>query len=222
MKKAFIISILAVVLAAASCSPLRLVLNSTDSKGVRTLATSNQPLMGSIQGSMEIAMAARIEKKDTILAVILTVDAESGHGIFNKGNKMMVRLNNDSVIELENLYDKEYEEKEETYVSNTTRTHLDYAYAYDYFTGDIYVAPYMVNQMVPQVHRTHHSYSYALYLISKNQLNDIITKGVKKLRVEIENDDLDMPDSSGVSELFKELYSVLKEGMGTQYVRKEF
>jgi len=220
MKKIFLI--MAVAVAAAACSPLRLAMNVTDSKGVRTLATSNIPLMGNVDGSMEIALAARVEKKDTIMAVVLTVDADSGHGIFNKGNKMMFRLADNSVIELENLYDKEYEEQTETYTTTTTVPRYGYGYAYDYFWGDIYVAPYMVNQMVPEVRTRKNSYSYALYLISKRQLLNIINSDVKKLRVEIENNDLDMPDPRGVSSMFKDMYSVLREGLVHNYVRKTF
>jgi len=222
MKKALIVSLVAVALATVSCSPLKLVMNSTDSKGVRTLVTSDQTLMSNFKGSMDIAMAARVEKKDTILALIVTIDANSGHGLFNKGNKMMIRLNDDSVIELTNLYDKEYEEKEETYVTNSTRQRFDYAYAYDYYTGTIDVFPYMVNQMVPEVRTNTKNLSYALYLISKKQLNNVITKGVKKLRVEIENDDIDMTETSSVSGLFQGMYAVIQEGLGKNHVRTEF
>lgn len=222
MKKALIVSLVAVALATVSCSPLKLVMNSTDSKGVRTLVTSDQTLMSNFKGSMDIAMAARVEKKDTILALIVTIDANSGHGLFNKGNKMMIRLNDDSVIELTNLYDKEYEEKEETYVTNSTRQRFDYAYAYDFYTGTIDVYPYMVNQMVPEVRTNTKNLSYALYLISKKQLNNVITKGVKKLRVEIENDDIDMTETSSVAGLFQGMYAVIQEGLGKNHVRTEF
>lgn len=222
MKKALIVSLVAVALATVSCSPLKLVMNSTDSKGVRTLVTSDQTLMSNFKGSMDIAMAARVEKKDTILALIVTIDANSGHGLFNKGNKMMIRLNDDSVIELTNLYDKEYEEKEETYVTNSTRQRFDYAYAYDFYTGTIDVYPYMVNQMVPEVRTNTKNLSYALYLISKKQLNNVITKGVKKLRVEIENDDIDMNETSSVSGLFQGMYTIIQEGLGKNHVRTEF
>lgn len=220
MKKISII--LAVILAAASCSSLRLVMNSVDSKGARTLVTSNTNLMGGVDGTMEIALGARVEGKDTVMAVILTVEADSGHGIFNEGNKMKLRLNDDSVIELTNLYDKEYEEETETYTTTTRIPTTRWAYAYDYYYGDFFVAPYMVNQMIPEVRTRKNSYSYALYLISKPQMNNIIGKGVKKLRVEIENDDLDMADPRCVSDIFKSLYDVLREGLAKNYVRKAF
>lgn len=222
MKRTFCFIIAAVALMAASCSPLRIVLNSTDSTGARSMLTSNKNLMGNFDGAVDIALGSRIEKKDTILAVLITIDADSGHGVFNKGNQMKIRLNDDSVIELTNLYDKEYEEKEETYVSQSTRFQTRYAYAYDIFTDDIWVTPYTVSQMVPEVHTSKKSLSYALYLISKKQLNDIITKGVKKLRVEIENYDLDMPDPSGASATFKELYDFLRQEMNVTYKRTEF
>jgi len=222
MKSKFIIAILAVVMAVSSCNPLRIVINSTDSKGVRTVLTSNQHLMGDMRGSMEIAFGARVEKKDTILAILVTIDADSGHGLFNEGDQMKIRLGDDSTIELKNLYDKEYEEKERTEYSTRNRTQIDYAYAYDYYTGGIYVTPYMVNQIVPEVRRVKNSYSYALYLISKTQMQNIIKKGVKKLRVEIENEDLDMPDPSNVPELFGQMYDLLRSTLATNFVRSKF
>jgi len=222
MKRSIIFAIAAAVITAASCSPLKLVMNSTDSEGVRTLLTSDQKLMGSLKGVMDIALGSRIEKKDTVLAVLLTANVDSGHGIFNKGNQMKIRLKDGSEIDLVNLYDKEYEETEETYVSHSNRMKFGYAYTYDYFTDDIWLTPYAVNQMVPEVRKTKNSLSYALYLISKTQLNDIISKGVVKLRVEIENDDIDMDDTSMVSLLFKDMYDVLRDGMNTNFVRSEF
>lgn len=222
MKRFILFAIAAALVANVSCSPLRIAMNSTDADGVRTLLTTNQRLMGNAQGVMDIALGARIDKKDTVLAVLVTIDADSGHGVFNKGNLMRIRLNDNKEINLENLYDKEYEEKEETYVSQTPKTDFGYAYSYDYFTGDIWVSPYTINRMVPTVRTSKSSYSYALYLITKPQLNDIITKGVKKLRVEIENSDLDMPETSGVSELFKDMYLVLREEINKNFVRSAF
>jgi len=223
MKRIFIIiSVLAAALSTSSCGVIRLALDTRDSNGVRTVATSNAHLMGNMKGQMDIALAARVEKKDTIMAVILTINADSGHGLFNKGDKMKIRLDDDSVIDLVNLYDKEYEEKEETYVTDSPRTQIRYAYSYDYFYDDFFVSPYMVNQMVPEVRHTKNSYSYALYLITKPQINDIIKKGVKKLRVEIENDDLDMPDPTTVPGTFQALYNVIKGSLANDFKRSEF
>jgi len=220
--KRILLAITLGIFALASCSPLTLLVDSTDSKGARTLLTSNQKLMGGFKGDMDVALGAKVEGKDTVMAVLITVNADSGHGIFNQGNQLKFRLNDDSVISLTNLYDKEFETKEETYVANRPHTQIRYAYAYDYFMDDIWVTPYTVNSMIPEVRTSRYSYSYALYLITKKQLNDIITKGVKKLRVEIENDEIDMQDPSGVSALFADMAVIIRDGLKNTHVRSQF
>lgn len=220
MKK-LILAIIAVT-AAVSCSPLKIAMNQTGSDGSRYIVTTNQHLFSAGKGSIEIALGTKISGRDTILGFIITCDANVGHGVFNQGNKLMFRLADNSEISLTNLYDKEYEESEQTSVSNDYRQQYGWAYAYDPWTDGIYVTPYEVTRVIPHVNTYKVTNSYALYLVTKPQLKDLTSKGIRKIRVEIEDSDLDTQDTEGVSEMFKQMYDCLRSAVDTQVVRTEF
>lgn len=220
MKKVFLL--LSVVLTVVCCSPLRVAMDQTGSDGARYLLTSDQHLFRSGKGNVDIAIGAKIMGRDTILAFLLTCDANVGHGIFNKGNRLMFRLSDDSEIFLDNLYDKEYEEHEETSVSNRFKTDYGLAYAYNPWYDEVYVTPYEVTRVVPQVNTYKTTNSYALYLVTKPQMTDLLNKGIKKIRVEIEDSDLDMNDTDGVSGMFLEMCNCLKTAAADKQVRTEF
>lgn len=222
MKKSIFI-LAATILALCSCSPLRIVMNTTSPDGERTIVTSEQHLFSYNQGEMEAALGCRIHGKDTVLALLVTSDANSGHGIFDKGNKLMVRFNDKSEIELKNIYDKEFESHTETGVTQQMRTDFGYAYTYDYWTDTIDLTPYQINRMVPQSYTRKVSKSYALYLLTRKQITALMTKPVVKLRVEIEDADLDMPNTEGVNDLFTALMSCLmEEGVNKKFERSDF
>lgn len=213
----------ATVLAVCSCSPLRIVMNTTNAEGERTIATSDQPLFSYNQGQLTAALACRIHGKDTVLALLVTSDANTSHGIFSKGDKIKVRFNDDSVIDLENLYDKEFESHTETGVTQTPRTDFGYAYYYDVWTDSIELTPYTINRMVPQAYSRKVSNSYALYLLTRKDITALMTKPVIKFRVEIENADLDMPYTDGVNDLFTALMTCLwEDGINKAFERSTF
>lgn len=222
MKKIYLLLALSSFILASCATPLRISMNRTTPEGERFVVTSDQHLFRAAKGNMDIAMGAKISGKDTVLAFVITCDANSGHGIFDKGNKLMFRLSDNSEISLSNLYDKEYEEHEDTSVSQHYQTDYGYSYSYSPWTDDIYISPFEVTRLVPRINHYKTSNSYALYLVTKKQINDIISKGVKKLRVEIEDKDLDMTDTEGVAPLISEMYACLKEGIATPVSRSEF
>jgi len=221
MKKSIII-LAAAIMALCSCSPLRIVMNTTTPDGERTILTSDQPLFSYNQGQLTAALGCRIHGKDTVLAILVTSDADSGHGIFNKGDRIMVRFNDNSEFSIENLYDKEFETHTETGVTNQMVTDFGYAYSYDPFLDDIYLTPYQINRMVPRAYTRKVSNSYALYLLNREQITSLMTKPIVKLRVEIENADLDMPYTDGLNDYFTALMSCLWEGIGNQFERSAF
>jgi len=222
MKKSFLI-LSAAILALCACSPLRIVMNTTSPEGERTIVTSEQHLFSYNQGEMEAALGCRIHGKDTVLALLVTSDANSGHGIFDKGNKLMVRFNDNSVIELKNLYDKEFESHTETGVTQQMKTDFGYAYTYDWWTDSIDLTPYQINRMVPQAYTRKVSKSYALYLLTRKDIKALMNKPVVKFRVEVEDADLDMPNTEGVNELFTALMTCLmEEGINKKFERSEF
>ncbi|MCQ2157209.1 MAG: hypothetical protein MJY53_02325 [Bacteroidales bacterium] len=216
MKKLFFA--LAACLCAIGCSPLRIVMNSKNEDGERIVLTSDKRLFNDVS----VALGAKVAGKDTVLAVLVTYDGNSTHGVFDKDDRMLVRLSDQKVITLNNVYHKEFEE--ETVTNTTTRRVSDfgYAYSYDPYTDDIYVTPYEVSRFIPQVSTTHITRSYALYFISRPDLDAIIDKGVIKLRIELENSELDMPNTGSVSKTFGKLKDCLYDGIRSGIVRTEF
>jgi len=197
-------------------------MDRTDSDGARYLLTSDQYLFRGDDGSIDIALGEKYIGKDTIMAFLITYDANSGHGVFNKGNKLMFRLGDKSEIALSNVYDKEYEEKEETQVNDRIHTDVAWSYSYSPWTDEIYVTPYEVTRVIPQVRRYKISNSYGLYLVSKSQLNSLMTKGITKIRVETENSDMDMTDTEGVSQMIVEMYKCLQSSVLASLNRTAF
>ena len=215
---ALIILILTCCLMTASCSPLSIVMNTHTEDGDRIVLTSDKRLFGDISA----ALGARVAEKDTVLAILVTYDGRSDHGVFSKGDKMLVRLGDQSVITLENVYHKEFEEET---VTNTTQERVSdfgYAYSYDPYLDDILVTPYQISHFIPRVTTSRITKSYALYFISKPQLGDIIEKGVIKLRVELEDSELDMPDTSKVPAVFQGMRDCLFDCLSKGIQRTEF
>lgn len=222
MKKTIIL-LAAALMTVCSCSTLRIVMNTTGSNGERTILTSDQHLFNYSEGELTAALGCRIQAKDTVLALLITSDANTGHGIFSKGDKVKVRFSDNSEISLTNIYDKEFESHTETGVTEHLKTDFGYAYSYDPYFGDIYVTPYQISRMVPQAYSRKVSKSYALYLLNRKEITSLMTSPVIKLRVEIEDADLDMPDTQGVNSLFTALMGCLKEeGIDKKFERSEF
>lgn len=210
------------ILAASSCSPLKIVMDSTN-KGQRTVLTSDKNLFTVMtRGSFNIALGARVSPKDTVLAILLTADTDDNHGIFDLEDRLMFRLSDQSEVFLKNVYEKQFETTQQTNVSSIPKTDYYLDYTYSPWTGNIYVTPYEVNTMVTQVYTTKKNNSYALYLVSKHQMESIISKGVVKLRVEVEDQDYDMADPSSVSGLLSDMYSFLMESVRSKKQRSTF
>lgn len=206
------------IAAAVSCSPLRIVMNSREPDGSRLVLTSDKDLFG----DFDIAMGAKVSPKDTVLAVLVTSTKRADHGIFDKDDRMMFRLSDGSEIHLNNLYHQEYEKRSET--ETTTRRSVDfgYVYSYDPIYDDVFVNPVEMSRLVPEVRTRITTNSYALYLITRRQLMDIVQKGVVKLRIEYEMGEDDMPSPSSVSGLMGGIYECLKAGIESQTQRREF
>lgn len=220
MKGKFMILIAAVsmLLASAGCAPLRIVMNSADKQGRRTLCTSDIPLFS----EFSIAMGARVAPKDTTLAILITSDKNSDHGIFDMNDRLMFRLGDDSEVILTNMYDHQYEKNTETGTTTDTYYRNTFAYAYSPWADAVFVEPVTVRTMVPRTYSYTTTKSYALYLITKQQVQDIINKGVVKLRVEIEDADCDMPNPSDARDIIAKIYPFLHEASKAGVKRSEF
>lgn len=222
MKRTFIFTAVAVLLA-ASCSPVKIFMDSTSADGARKLVTTQETIKRNGHGgTLGISMGASIKDADTVVAVLAVIDADTGHGVFNAGDAMKFRLADGQEITLTNLLDKKFQHNTETTVSEQWET--GYGVAYAYGVRRCFVRPYSVTYLTPEVSTTTTNNSYALYLVTRQQLWDIVHKGVVKLRVETENYDIDLEkgDAEPISGILKSQILCLRERIFQQKVEKEF
>lgn len=191
----------------ASCAPLHVAMNSTDKKGVRTVCTSDIDLFG----SFEIALGYKAEKTDTLMGILITCQKKSDHGVFVKDDLLRLRLTDGSEIELANLYDREFDKDVTTEYRDDVYYQNRIAYAYNPYYDAVYLTPVTVRTWVPRVYTRTTTKSFALYFVTKKQLMDIMQKGVVKCRVEIEDEDCDMPYPENFSSRISELYTFLMQ-----------
>lgn len=217
MKYRSLVIIALVAAAVASCAPLRIVLNKTDKNGTHTVGTSDTPLFGSFELAMGMQTTA---KKDTLVGLLITCEKDSDHSVFQKNDLLKIRFEDESEMALKNVYEKEFER--ETHTETTVDTYYNnrLAYAYNPWMDDFYVTPVTFRTFVPRTYTRTTSKSFALYLVTKQQLLDIMNKRIIKLRIEIESADCDMPFPEEFSSRVRELHDFVKDI--TPYKRKEF
>jgi len=218
MKKSLII-LAAAALVLAACAPLSLVVN-TEHDGTRLMVTSNQRLFNYKGGTISAALGVKCTPKDTLLAILITSDEDTKSGIFDKGDKIMIRFDDQSVIEIENIYDKEVEK--ETTTTTTTDYHNSWNYAYSPWCTPYFWGPYDAYAFVPSVRTTTTttSTSYALYPLNYQQIAKLRDRTIIKFRVETANQDLDMPEPQEASEVFHDLGNFLYESYLTKAVQR--
>lgn len=206
MKKIIFLS--ALCLAAASCGIPKIAMD-TSYKGDRITLTSDSRLMRTDDGNMYVALGAKMSAKDTIIGVCVTYDGDAGRGIFDKQDQLLVRLEDGSEFALNNLYDREFENRTETNTSETLKTEYGTVYTYSPYLDAVFLEPVSVTRWVPHVYTTKITNSYALYPISKKQLEGIIRTGVAKMRIESDLGDTDVPRPENLSGLFESMWDCL-------------
>lgn len=214
--------LVAAVLFAASCSPVKIYMDSTAADGTRKMVTTQETIKRNGKGTLGISMGASISGADTVVAVLAVLDADTGHGVFNAGDAMKFRLTDGQEITLTNLLDKKYQHNQETHVSEQWET--GYGVAYAYGARRCFVRPYSVSYLTPEVTTTTTNNSYALYLITREQLMNIIQKGVVKMRIETESIDIDLEDGDAeqIAGILKNQILCLKERVSEKKEKTEF
>lgn len=209
MKKLLIFAAIAVT--AASCSSVKIAIDTTSSEGERKVVTSQYPIIKFGDGKIALGLGLKYSKKDTVMAVVASCDATTKFGVFNRGGLMKFRFKDNSEITLSNILDKKMEVHRETQVSEHYETSYGYAYSYRPYGVRGYVHPYQVTTMVPEYSTTQKTTSYALYLIDLQQLIDITEKDIVKFRIETESDDHDLTGSD--AEMLAGVFQALRDCM---------
>jgi len=221
MRKNLLFTAVAVLLA-ASCSPVKIYMDSTASDGTRKVVTTQETILRNGKGALGLSMGASVKDADTVVAILAVLDADTGHGVFNAGDAMKFRLTDGQEITLTNLLDKKYQHSQETQVTEQWET--GYGVAYAYGARRCWVRPYSVSYLTPEVSTTTTNNSYALYLVSRQQLTDIIKKGVIKMRVELESIDVDIEnnDAAAISGILKSEILCLVDRLSAHKEKTEF
>jgi len=202
----FLIAALALV----SCGTPKIAMD-TSIKGDRVLLTSDTKVARLNEGRITFALGAKLSKKDTIVALLVTCDADTGHGVFDRDDRIMFKYSDGSEVYLKNMYDREYESSQETHVSGTPVTTSGLYYAYGPWATGYWLYPGTVTAWVPQVYTTKTTNSYGLYPITKNDIKRAMGKEVVKLRIETNVGDVDIDDPKDIAALMKDLFQCLAE-----------
>lgn len=208
--------LLAAALLLAACSPLSIVLNTVDSKGVQTVCTSDISLFS----HFKIAMGYQISHQDTIMGFYVTCDKCSDHGVFEKGEKLRIRFDDGKEISLSNIYDRKFDKEVVEGETMEEKLNTDLVYSYSPWSGRLHVTPVTYSTFIPHHYTNTVTRSFALYLVNREQLHDILSKNAVKVRIEIEDADCDMPTPSNFCPRVTKLYDYLM--MATPMKRSEF
>lgn len=205
MRKILLVS--AVALLAMSCESLKIALNKTDSEGVRTIVTSRQDLFG----IYEMALGVRISEADTIMGIIVSAESNKQNGIFNQDDHLYITLSDGSKITLRNILDSEsFEVRKET---KTDYTNPGWSYAYGPWGRRYFIQPYAASSYFAHTYEITVTDSYALYLITYEEMVRIITVGIDKLSIEADNDTDVMRNTIGLQEQFAKMFQCLGDGV---------
>lgn len=207
MRKLILFSALALV--AMACNPLKVALNKTDSEGVRTIVTSSQHFFN----DYDVALGVRVSNADTIMGIVVSASSSKLEGIFDQDDHLYFTLNDGSKVTLRNILDRDATE-----VRKETKTDYNYAnpgfsYAYGPWGRRYFISPYAASSYFSQTYETTVVDSYALYLITYEEMARIINIGVKTLSIEADNNTEEMMSTSGLQTLFKDMLQCLASGV---------
>lgn len=207
MKKILLFSALALV--AMACNPLKVALNKTDSEGVRTIVTSAQHFFN----DYDVALGVRVSNADTIMGIVVSASSSKLEGIFDQDDHLYFTLNDGSKVTLRNILDRDAIE-----IRKETKTDYNYAdpgfsYAYGPWGRRYFISPYAASSYFSQTYETTVVDSYALYLITYEEMARIINIGVKTLSIEADNNTEEMINPSGLQTLFKDMLQCLASGV---------
>jgi len=199
MRKSLLL-VFAACIVLSSCGAFKKIEINTNSKGVRTVLTSCRHVFSNVK----VALGARsVNAKDTVMVVYLYSTKDSEHGLFDSGDVFQIKLTDNTIINLKNILDKEYEKETVTSTSTVSRPYPTYGYCYGPFGEPYFISAYDMYSMIPVTTTTTTTYSSAMYLVTAQQMIDILTKGIVKARIECEEGYLDVPNPARLQEVFK-------------------
>ena len=205
MRKLILFSALALV--AMACNPLKVALNKTDSEGVRTIVTSAQHFFN----DYDVALGVRVSNADTIMGIVVSASSSKLEGIFDQDDHLYFTLNDGSKVTLRNIYNKDaIEVRKET---KTDYTNPGWSYAYGPWGRRYFISPYAASSYFSQTYETTVVDSYALYLITYDEITRIINIGVQKLSIEADSNTDEMMNPSGLQILFRDMLQCLASGV---------
>jgi len=204
-----VITIFVITVIMASCNSLRIAVDTT-AHGERTILTSEETLFYHEDATISAALGENINGNDTLMGILIVFDSDINRPIFNVGDKMVFIFGDNTKITLKNLYNKEFESETTTTVTDRPVTSPEFYYCYDPVFDGVYVTPATVTRFVPEVVVRNIRRSYALYPISKPELQKIIDKGVAGVMIESDYCDMKTTHTENFSQLFAEMWSLLR------------
>lgn len=199
---------------ALSCNTLKLAVCETAPDGSQVYASTDVTLLVDETDDIYTALGMKAGGgKDSLFAISVTSQKKSDEALFKKGEKMVITLSDGSEIVLKNICDSYYAVENEFYLSSQPVSGVAYnVYASPYYPWYGFIgAPYQFTGYVPSPDIKKNTYSYALYLVSCEQIHAIMEKGTTSLVIGSGERKFQMKHPENASELYSQLYSFLKE-----------
>jgi len=202
-------------LLATSCGTLKLATKAKAPDGSDFYATTEVTLFSQEGNDFDIAMGAKVNAKDTMLAVVLTSRMNRDHSIFKKGNKMKFSFHDGTGFTLSNMLDSGFDVENSAIIAGQPVSGVAYGYYYDPWGGLLFGPPNEVHGFVPTLGVSRKSTSYAFYLITCEQVRSISNKELTVFMLEADGRKLESADPDNVKTVFSQLYSFLKDNFCT-------
>jgi len=89
MRKNLLFTAVAVLLA-ASCSPVKIYMDSTASDGTRKVVTTQETILRNGKGALGLSMGASVKDADTVVAILAVLDADTRRRGADKERRLRV------------------------------------------------------------------------------------------------------------------------------------
>jgi len=208
-KRLLLLSLLCLL--AVSCDTLKLIKYPIPPDGAKLYATSNVNLFEEDGDEFLTALGMKPIEKDTLVAVSISTYKMTESAMFGKGNTVTISFEDGSVIVWKNVLDS-YMEVENNVVLKGKPVHgMAYNYYYSPWVGITYAVPYQVAGYVPSPSIEKTTSSYALYIVSTEQIRAVSNKVITGFELQAGKHKYKMKNPETASGIYSQLYGFLVE-----------
>lgn len=206
-----LIIIAGLCLVAMSCDTLKLAINTKTPDGGRFYATSEVNLFADEGDDFFTAMGIKPGGEASMLAISISTNKSSDSAMFGRGNTLTIGFEDGSEIVLKNILDSYMETENKLVLKSTPVSGVVYSYYYTPWAGMLYTLPNQVAGYVPSPDIERKTASYALYIVSSEQIKAISSKVITKFELQAKKHTFLMKSPEEAGGIYSQLYDFLLE-----------